>query len=453
MNSYGPAECSIWCATRPDVTDPQDIGFMIGAVGWIVDPANDEKLLPLGAIGELILEGPIVGRGYLRHPELTEESFIKPPTWIRYFRRPISARFFKSGDLLRYQSDGSFLILGRKDTQVKLRGQRLELDEGTALRPPCLAAFILSKPADRVELFEDALFSEPSHEFSVLISVVEKHLRKSLPRYIIPVVFLPLHYIPLTIAGKIDRKQLRERCERMSWKQIQAHFDTPRSVRHGVCETQLETSLRACAARVLNRSATNISLDDSFFHLGGDSIGAMELSSICRREGMILTVPDIFRYKTIRSLAPKVQQGLESEIETREKVGSTFALSPIQQAFFDRVPDGEKRYNQSFLVRLRAPKVPLDVALSVLVRRHAMLRARFRKENGCWQQILTNELTQSFRYRYLTISGAEIQKCFIESQDAVNCLDGPMLVVDRITDNDTEYLYLVAHHLVVDLVS
>ena len=80
MNSYSPAECSIWCATRPDVTDPQDIGFMIGAVGRIVDAANHEKLLPLGAVGELLLEGPIVGRGYLQRPELTKESFIEPPT-------------------------------------------------------------------------------------------------------------------------------------------------------------------------------------------------------------------------------------------------------------------------------------------------------------------------------------------------------------------------------------
>ena len=140
---------------------------------------------------------------------------------------------------------------------------------------------------------------------------------------------MPLHYIPLTIAGKIDRKQLRERCSRMSWKQIQAYFDTTRFSGYEVCETEMEASLRACVAHVLDRSATSISLDDSFFHLGGDSVGAMELCFLCRREGIIVTVPDIFRYKTIRSLASTVRKGLEAITETKEGVESSVALSFI----------------------------------------------------------------------------------------------------------------------------
>ncbi|KAF4994559.1 hypothetical protein F66182_16436, partial [Fusarium sp. NRRL 66182] len=109
------------------------IGYGPSAI-WIVDPNDHEKLMPLGAVGELLVEGPIVGQGYLNDPEKTATAFIADPQWLVAGHNDYAGRrgrLYKTGDLGKYDPDGSggIVFAGRKDTQVKLRGQRVELGE------------------------------------------------------------------------------------------------------------------------------------------------------------------------------------------------------------------------------------------------------------------------------------------------------------------------------------
>ncbi len=103
------------------------IGRGAGCVTWVTDPNDVNQLVPLGLIGELCIEGPIVGRGYLNDEEKTAAVFIEDPTWLLQGgaghpgRR---GRLYKTGDLVRYNEDGSLVFVGRKDAQVKIRGQR-----------------------------------------------------------------------------------------------------------------------------------------------------------------------------------------------------------------------------------------------------------------------------------------------------------------------------------------
>ncbi|KAH3208273.1 hypothetical protein KXV77_000573, partial [Aspergillus fumigatus] len=90
---------------------------------------NHNSLAPIGRIGELLIEGPLLARGYLNDPVKTRESFIEDPSWIRHFGLAKGRRMYKTGDLVRYNPDGTLCYIGRKDKQIKVRGHRVELLE------------------------------------------------------------------------------------------------------------------------------------------------------------------------------------------------------------------------------------------------------------------------------------------------------------------------------------
>ncbi|KAI4277632.1 MAG: hypothetical protein L6R38_005415 [Xanthoria sp. 2 TBL-2021] len=131
FNCYGPAECgacSIGEFTHRDAR-PANIGRQFGGeLCWVVDPKNHNQLLPIGAVGELVVEGPTLARGYLDDLTKTQAAFIKRPCWPQG-AGPKRWRIYKTGDLVRQNSDGTYDFAGRKDLQVKIRGQRVEIGE------------------------------------------------------------------------------------------------------------------------------------------------------------------------------------------------------------------------------------------------------------------------------------------------------------------------------------
>ncbi|RYP67283.1 hypothetical protein DL769_005811 [Monosporascus sp. CRB-8-3] len=158
---YAPAECTVIShITRilPD-THHSNIGRSPGAVSWVADPSNHNRLVPIGTVGELIVEGPVVSSGYLNDREKTNEVFITSPPWLAEVR-PYSGRLYKTGDLVRQTSDGSLLFVGRKDDQVKLHGQRLEVGEVehcitslcTAIRTAAVECIKIPEQNNRVSL-------------------------------------------------------------------------------------------------------------------------------------------------------------------------------------------------------------------------------------------------------------------------------------------------------------
>ncbi len=119
-NQYGPSECSI-NATHRLHADAQgevaNIGSSVGSVSWVVDPRDHDRLVPIGCVGELLIEGPILARGYLGRPEETARAFIELPKWALLDPHHAGRgrrRMYKTGDLVRYNSDGSLIYLGRK---------------------------------------------------------------------------------------------------------------------------------------------------------------------------------------------------------------------------------------------------------------------------------------------------------------------------------------------------
>jgi amino acid adenylation domain-containing protein len=337
VNGYGPAECAISSvhSSLRAASQVGNIGWATGCVCWVVDRANHERLLPIGAVGELLIEGPIVGRGYLNDPERTMAAFVAPPAWLRQFRGgsiSSSGRLYKTGDLVQYTADGSLRFVGRKDTQVKLRGQRIELGEvehhtrrsfpgardvvaevvtpTEAGRAPMLVAFVwVDNPSQQDENNKDDragdILLTPTHGFRAAIPAAKTALQDSVPAYMVPAVFLPLRGVPLSATGKTDRRRLHDRAAALSRADIAAYHGSTVAKRSPA--TPAERTLQALWAQVLSLPPDDIGADDSFFRLGGDSIAAMKLAGVGREDGLGLTVAQIFQQPKLSDQAHAIQ--------------------------------------------------------------------------------------------------------------------------------------------------
>ncbi|KAK2807650.1 Non-ribosomal peptide synthetase [Onygenales sp. PD_10] len=326
---YGPCECTIGCTINSSAATGRDyisIGPGNGAAMWIVDPNDHELLMPVGAVGELLVEGPIVGQGYLNDAAKTAAAFIEDPSWLvaghsNYAGR--RGRLYKTGDLGRYDPDGSggIVFVGRKDTQVKLRGQRVELGEiESQLRArlpsdinviaevivpagaggqPTLVGFIAPQS---VKQESDLTAQELPHGLRETLSQADAEIKTVLPRYMVPTAYIPVNHIPTLISGKTDRKRLRQFGATIDLRQLDQGEQKP--VNRELSE--LEQRLRHAWSQALKLEAESIRLQDNFFALGGDSLTAMKLVSLCRDHSLDLTVANAFGNPTLSTMAAVV---------------------------------------------------------------------------------------------------------------------------------------------------
>lgn len=337
MNAYGPSECSVDSMKQLHVkkdTNPSNIGACISAASWIVSPEDHEKLLPVGAVGELLIEGPIVGRGYLNEPEKTAEVFIDPPQWLRSIRGgQYHSRLYKTGDLVQYdpRMDGTLLFVDRKDTQVKLRGQRIELGEietqilhaipglndvfvelvTVEKKPPALFAFLWGgKDDSNIKRSSDGLFYRSCHYFQLLVETIQVSLAAQLPAHMVPSEYFPLRFIPRSSTGKIDRKRLRETAAAtaaaalMSSKETKSFCKEAPHMSQREPRTDAEIIVQQAVAAVLQQQIADVELESDFFQMGGTSLTAMSLVSTLRTLGSnSLRVTDIYNQPVLCQLA------------------------------------------------------------------------------------------------------------------------------------------------------
>ncbi|KAJ5642800.1 acetyl-CoA synthetase-like protein [Penicillium lividum] len=447
--------------------DPRNIGYLTGGVCWVVDPADHERLVLIGAVGELLIEGPIVGRGYLKDPERTAIAFIAPLAWLHQFRGSdisSSGRLYKIGDLLgevEHHTRRSFP--GARDVVAEV------VTPTEAGRAPMLVAFVLvdnaikedrdgddKKDESREENKANDILAAPTDAFRAVILAAETTLHDAVPLYMVPAVFLPLRGVPLSATGKTDRRRLRDRAAALSRVDIKAYYGSTAAKREPA--TPAERTLQTLCAQVLNLPPNDIGADDSFFRLGGDSITAMQLSARLRSAGFSLPVSDIFYTKTLAKLAPLLTNVASPSHDHDEQQDVPFELSPIQQFFFHRMPRGTNYYNQSFLLPVDR-RLTLDVvvqAVNMIVCHHSALRTRFRRaDDGRWVQVITAPIDSSYCCQGTVVASLdEARDVMRASQRCLNFQDGPMIAVDLIDVGSKEqYLFLVAHHLVIDLVS
>ncbi|CAG8126482.1 unnamed protein product [Penicillium olsonii] len=321
INIYGASECSVVMIGRMVADTPRScIGRATGGLSWLVDANDHDRLVPIGSVGELVIEGPILARGYLADPEKTQAAYIENPVWAS--KSGITRRFYKTGDLARYGDDGRVHLIGRKDLQVKIRGQRVELTEIEAhmrainnsvktavamVRPggkAMIAAFISNQSGFGPE-FPHTFYSAPEDKASVvsLGAHITQQLSMQLPPYMVPSVFLPLAYMPLTASGKTDRRLIASFGDSLTLTELAAVAGNSTVTKRRMPTTTAEMTLRQIWADILRCPVDEIGAEDNFFHLGGDSIEAMNLTRRCRAEGFQLQVGDILGNLVLSDMA------------------------------------------------------------------------------------------------------------------------------------------------------
>lgn len=293
VNAYGPTECSddvthmLIERSTPLFGASAPVGRAIANTRiYLLD--SHLQPVPVGIPGQLFVGGVGVGRGYLHNPEHTAAVFLPDP-----FSSEAGERLYQTGDLARYLTDGTIEFMGRIDSQVKLRGYRIELAE--------IEVALEEHPAIRkavVSIWEDAqtekrlvAYLVAAAETKPAISELRQFLQKSIPTYMLPATFVFLETLPLTPNGKVDRKALPTPDQENLRQEMSLVL--PR--------TPLEKSLSKIWADILGLQ--QVGINDNFFTLGGDSILSIQIIARSRQAGIQLTLKQIFEHQTIAGLA------------------------------------------------------------------------------------------------------------------------------------------------------
>ncbi|KAL2148967.1 hypothetical protein VTH82DRAFT_1653, partial [Thermothelomyces myriococcoides] len=349
VNVYGPAEVTnLGTAVKVSRELPiTNIGYPNGTRLWVCEPGNPRKLAPVGCIGEIVFEGPNVTQGYLNNPKLTESAFPDVLSWALSdgLKKPV--RMYRTGDLARLNVDGSIDFQGRRDTQIKLRGQRLEITAiETALRsaieePVELAVDVLDRTSVGRDAFLIAFLHLPDRlteqansatglfstmDIKELVADIRSKLSRSLPPHMIPTLFIPLNRLPKLVSGKIDRKSLRLAASKLTDEEISSY-----KVDQGAAKRQPSTPEEAAMQRlwasVLRLPESQIGMDDHFVTLGGDSITAIRLVAQARAQGITVSVASLFQHGTIAKLCG-TEESSSSSISTSQADASAAAVGP-----------------------------------------------------------------------------------------------------------------------------
>ena len=294
VNVYGPTENTTF--TTFEAVDKTTIGNLnavpIGrpisnTTTYILDSQCNP--VPVGVVGELYIGGDGLARNYMHRPALTAEKFIPNP-----FSHEPGQRLYKSGDLARYQENGSIDFCGRIDDQIKIRGYRIEIGE-IETHIDALAyiseAVVIAHSRDKSGSNHFLTAYVVAAHGSINIEQLRGDLKSILPNYMIPSIFIPLDKLPINDNGKVDRKALPF----PSTYLLESNdFIKPR--------TAIEKQLVAIWSNVLALPAKNISVDHDFFDLGGNSISVMRVISLCDKNSLGIEVKDLFEQRTISRL-------------------------------------------------------------------------------------------------------------------------------------------------------
>ncbi|MBF8694597.1 non-ribosomal peptide synthetase, partial [Pseudomonas fulva] len=439
LNTYGPTETTVTSTTldcTPYVLGEQPVPHTL-PIGTAL-PGRDIYLLddvgqpvPTGVVGELVIGGQLLARGYFGRSALTAERFLPDPFGGN------GGRLYRTGDLARYRADGVIEYVGRVDHQVKIRGFRIELGEIET----CLLA--------QAGVSEALVMAQPGPNGPQLVGYVVTQvaavtlrdaLKASLPDYMVPAHLVVLDSLPLSPSGKIDRKALPlpEAASRHA-------FAAP--------QTALEQQLATVWQDVLKLE--RVGVDDNFFELGGDSIISIQVVSRARQLGLHLTPKALFQHQTLRALAQVVGTADTAlQIDQGAVTGST-PLLPVQHSFFSEAIAQRHHWNQSVLLVPSAPLqgAALEQALQALVHHHDALRLRFSEGEQGWQACHGDSAQALLWQREVTDAQALTALCD-DAQRSLDLAQGPLLraVLATLADG-SQRLLLAIHHLVVDGVS
>lgn len=441
VNGYGPTETTVSCTLFPYRADnPSGQVIPIGKPvantrAYILD--RDDRLQPVGVAGELCISGAGLALGYWNQPSLTDEKFVADPFVF-------GSRMYRTGDWVRWMPDGNLEFIGRKDTQLKIRGYRVEPGEIQALllkHPGIREAVVLGSesPEGEKHLCAYLVFSSGEIAFDSL----RAYLLEELPEYMVPAAFVKLDRLPFTSNGKIDRKKLPEPLVNRS----RSLFKAP--------ETTTEKALARLWSEVLG--VENIGLNDHFLELGGHSLKAASLAAAIHRE-LAVEVPlrQIFKHLSLQSLAAFMDRECEPVPALEIHPVAPAEHYPVSYAqrrlYLNKLFDRDAvTYNMpsAFTLEGQLDKTAFERAFEQLIQRHESLRTVFKTEEESAVQLIREKTP--FRVEYLAAAGKPVEEYMRSFVRPFDLSSGPLLRVFLVEMGFEKHLLLFdMHHIVSD---
>ncbi|AFM18251.1 non-ribosomal peptide synthase/amino acid adenylation enzyme [Mycolicibacterium chubuense NBB4] len=431
INAYGPTETTVYATLSPPLhpsTGAAPIGAPVPTAACLVlDPWLHP--VPAGVVGDLYIAGRGVAAGYLGRPALTATRFLACPAG------PPGTRMYRTGDLVSWRPDGQLHYHGRADDQLKIRGHRIEPAEIqaalTALPGVDHAAITTHTDGPTTRLLAYITETTPG---TTNPTELRAQLAEQLPSYMVPAAVITLASLPMTVNGKLDTHALPA-------PEHQAD-------RYRAPTDAVEEILAGIYAQVLGLD--HVSIDDSFFDLGGDSILSMQVVARARAAGLTCRPRDIFTEHTIARLARIVETGSGRTGHVDHGVGEVTA-TPIMRWLHD-INGPVDQFNQTMVIQAPAAVTPHDVAtiLQALLDHHPTLRMRAEDHADGWS--LTIPEPETIDAGEL-LSTAEIlsEEALVAARSRLNPATGTM--VSALWATTTQQLALIVHHLAIDAVS
>lgn len=437
INEYGPTEATIGCCVHQFDAETDVINVSIGkpianTQLYVLDAQRN--ILPFGMMGELYITGDGLAAGYYNDTEMTKERFVENP-----FEK--GELMYATGDLAYKNPDGNFTYCGRKDTQTKLKGFRIELEE---------VERVVQSETGAAEVYITIYKKEGSEYLCAYLvgkindaNKIKEKVRKFLPDYMVPTFFVSLAEMPLTANGKVDKKSLPVP-------------DISSSSTYIPPQNDKDKNILSVFSDVLGMK---VGLGDYFFELGGDSIKAMRIVSKLKEMGYRISIRSILSKANMQQLISSVE---DSSIEniSYQNIEGRIDNSFIQSKFWQSNLNCPEYFNQSIMLQVSS-EISADIielCLHKIVTIHDMLRAKFPKAIPEIRRQDENQLFEFREYYCFDKKSYEAKKKLIiekttELNKSMDLSKGPLLKAIFFCFGEKNYLYITIHHLIIDSVS
>ena len=448
-NHYGPTEATIGkCIHKVDLEKEYNsvpIGKPFSNTQlYILD--DKEQLVPVGVAAQLHIAGNGLARGYLNLPGLTAAKFVADP-----FSNKPGARMYKTGDLTRWLSSGEIDYLGRIDEQVKVRGYRIELgeienvlNEFETVKQGVVAAKEDKDGRNRLVGFVVPIGSFDRNE-------VQNYLRKRLPAYMVPSLWVVLENIPLTSNGKVNRKALPD-----------PGVNETVSEKYIAPATPMEIQLAALWKDLLKLE--RVGVNDNFFEAGGHSLNAIQLTSRLHKLMNIKTdIQTIFSNPTIRQLSQALGEKKPDQFVEINCLPAQdhYPLSHTQKRFWvlSHFKDGSEAYNVSkaFTIEGNLNINAFKKAFDTVIGRHEILRSVFAEIDGEPRQKILSLHASKFVMDEIDVRGKKDTQILVKdllekySRHPFDLETGPLLCATLFRETDERFILVInIHHIISD---
>ncbi len=444
VNGYGPTETTICTTFYKYIFNDNANGVVpIGrpfANNKLLVVSNDGGLQPVLTPGELYVCGNNVSSGYLNSPELTANSFVN----YRYTNEALS---YRTGDTVYWDNAGFLHFIGRKDSQIKIKGHRIELSEINNTLRGISGVKNSITVVKRVNNFDTLCAYVVLENNLFTVQELKSILFDKLPAYMVPTYITFLDALPITINGKVDKNKLPDIVIEHTGK-AEATTDTEIKLKE-IFETLLDTSI--------------VSIDDSLFNIGLDSLMAIKFSVAAHKVfGIYIDIKDLYKYDSIRTLADFVDNKVNSGENYLPEVHKT----DVQD--FYPLSSGQKRiyyackiagndsivYNTpgAILVDSILNKEKVESAFKDIIKSQSVFRTVFVIESDEVKQKILD--TVDFAVESFNNTGSEISSLINNFAKPFDLEKAPLLRVEvHYIDNKQTLLLFDSHHIVMDGVS